>query len=338
MFRHSSILLIGATGNAGHRIAATLADQRTPLILAGRDERRLETLAQRIGATDITVGELSSLATAVHPDTIVVNAAGPFTGTATPIVEAALAQGAVYVDIANELPALQCLWELADRAKGAGSTLIGGAGFGPTVSEAMLSSMREADTRSVSRVRVVNAPSSDSVSPGVQATVATSIARGTAWFEDGRLHTAPFGTGSTTVVLSHRSWTVVPAPTADVLTAQRLTSAPDVTSYFAAPDNRDGTDASSRVYAELTFDDGSTQGAVATLGPGADVSAAITAETVRRLLNAGADRRAGAWTPVALFGPTVLTAATAVEFVEVDPADVWTGDHTAVRSAPTTRS
>jgi short subunit dehydrogenase-like uncharacterized protein len=45
---------------------------------------------------------------------------------------------------------------------------------------------------------------------------------------------------------------------------------------------------------------------------------------VSRILDGQAGSRAGAWTPGALFGPDLVTAAVPATVVPVDPATVWT--------------
>lgn len=331
MTKPTHVVLVGATGNAGHRIATQLAARSVPLTLTGRDRTRLEDLAERIGAADIAVADLNSLSGTVDPTAVIVNAAGPFTDTSTPLIDTALRHGGIYIDIANELPALQQLLQRGDQARQCGATLITGAGFGPTVTEAMLADLRAGSAAAIIRVGVISAPSADAASPGVQATVAATMARGTAWFADGVIQHAPFGAGSTAVELDGGTWNVTPAPTGDLLAAQRLTQAPEVTAYFAAPGNRNETDMRSRAYVELAFDDRSQVGRMAVLGPGADVSAAITAETVARVLRAEQCDVIGVWTPVSLFGPTVLTDATHVDIIAVDPTTVWALPETMAR-------
>jgi short subunit dehydrogenase-like uncharacterized protein len=97
-----------------------------------------------------------------------------------------------------------------------------------------------------------------------------------------------------------------------------------VIAFFAVPGQRPVTDGTSYAYAEAQDHAGNSVAALATLGLGLDVTAAIAAETVYRILDGQAGSRAGAWTPGALFGPDLVTAAAPATIVPVDPATVWT--------------
>jgi short subunit dehydrogenase-like uncharacterized protein len=93
--------------------------------------------------------------------------------------------------------------------------------------------------------------------------------------------------------------------------------------FFAVPGQRPVTDGTSYAYAEAQDHAGNAVAALATLGLGLDVTAAIAAETVCRILDGQAEQ-AGAWTPGALFGADLVTAAAPATIVPVDPATVWT--------------
>jgi hypothetical protein len=173
---------------------------------------------------------------------------------------------------------------------------------------------------------VAGAPSAPGgpVSPGIQATAAQAAAEGTAWYAGGELTRAPLGTGGTLMTLGGHAWPMIPAATAELETARRASGAGDVMAFFAVPGQRPVTDGTSYAYAEAQDHAGNAVAALATLGLGLDVTAAITAETVSRILDGQAGSRAGAWTPGALFGPDLVTAAAPATIVPVDPATVWT--------------
>jgi hypothetical protein len=112
--------------------------------------------------------------------------------------------------------------------------------------------------------------------------------------------------------------TVLPAPTADLEVARRISGAPDVTAYFAAPGQRSGPAGVSRAWAEVVDRAGHSTTLLATLGVGLDVTAAVAAETARRILDRDRAGTAGAWTPGMLFGPDLLGSAVPVEITAVD--------------------
>jgi hypothetical protein len=128
------------------------------------------------------------------------------------------------------------------------------------------------------------------------------------------------------MTLGGNAWPMIPAATAELETARRVSGAGDVIAFFAVPGQRPVTDGTSYAYAEAQDNAGNAVAALATLGMGLDVTAAITAETVSRILDGQpgpASDLAGAWTPGTLFGPDLVTAATPATIAPVDPATVW---------------
>jgi hypothetical protein len=54
-----------------------------------------------------------------------------------------------------------------------------------------------------------------------------------------------------------------------------------------------------------------------------EISADIVAETAIRILASDSAAIAGAWTPIALFGPAVVFDVTTMEVAEVAPDRIW---------------
>ena len=61
---------------------------------------------------------------------LVLNAASPFLHTAAPLAEACLNAGVHYLDISNELRVFRALYDLDEKAKQVGVSIIPGVGFG----------------------------------------------------------------------------------------------------------------------------------------------------------------------------------------------------------------
>jgi short subunit dehydrogenase-like uncharacterized protein len=321
---NENVIVMGAAGASGQRIARALAARGVPLTLAGRHRATLAPLAGELGAA-VAEADITRPAPVLDQARLVVNTVGPFGELAPALAAASLDAGVAYVDIANELTATTSLLALDGQAKSAGTVLVTGAGFGPAVTESMLLRLLPTLPGPAARVRVAGAPSAPDgpVSPGIQATAAQAAAEGTAWYADGALTRAPLGTGGTLMTLGGHAWPMIPAATAELETARRASGAGDVMAFFAVPGQRPVTDGTSYAYAEAQDKDGNAVAALATLGLGLDVTAAITAETVYRILDGQAGSQAGAWTPGALFGPDLVAAAAPATIVPVDPATVW---------------
>jgi short subunit dehydrogenase-like uncharacterized protein len=123
------ILLYGATGYTGKLILDAARARGIPLILAGR---RAEALQAQAGGFETRVAALddpAALASALTGIKAVLHAAGPFSATSLPMVDACLAAGVHYLDITGEIAVFEALAARSGEAKAAGSVLLPGVGF-----------------------------------------------------------------------------------------------------------------------------------------------------------------------------------------------------------------
>src|SRR6516162_698494 len=97
-------MIYGATGATGTLIAEEAIRRGHQPILAGRSAKSLATLGTRLGLPWMAVGldEAGRLQQAVSEVDALLNAAGPFIATAPPLIQACLAAGTHYLDIAGE--------------------------------------------------------------------------------------------------------------------------------------------------------------------------------------------------------------------------------------------
>lgn len=116
------LLLYGATGYTGRLIAAGLLAAGLRPVLAGRDQERLAALAAAAGLEHrrARLDDPEELAAALSGVVAVLHAAGPFSATARPMVEACLARGVHYLDISAEARVIEGLaaFDAAARARG----------------------------------------------------------------------------------------------------------------------------------------------------------------------------------------------------------------------------
>jgi short subunit dehydrogenase-like uncharacterized protein len=325
-----NVVVVGATGASGRRIARQLAGHGVPLTLAGRRPAALAGLAAELGAGTIEA-DLSRAADIAAGARLVVNTVGPFTSLAGELIEACLAAQVPYVDIANEFGAVRHLLGLHDRAIAQRTVLVTGAGFGPAVTEALVLGLMKGRTAPPAAVRVAAAPSAGDLSPGVSATVAQAVADGAIRYADGLLITEPLGSGATQILFDGRPCQVIPAPVGDMEAARRASGAADVTAYFAAPGQHLGQDAVSYAYADVKASDGAMAASLAIVGDGMAATAAIAAATVRRLLDDDPARAAGAWTPGARYGQDLVTSCCDITIRPADPAAAWGGTASGAR-------
>jgi short subunit dehydrogenase-like uncharacterized protein len=313
----SDVLLLGAAGNSGRLIAAELAARRLSVRLAGRRRGPLEDLAGALAAdgatTDVRTvdaGDAVSLAEAIAGVGAVLSTIGPFARQAGPVIDACLAATVPYVDIANEWPAVRGLLDRDEQARAHAVTLVTGAGFGPAATETLVLRLAGQLGAVPDLVRVAAAAGVTRQSDGVRQTFQESLSHGVAiTYRHGQVVQEALGRGATVLTFGGAERQMLPGPVGDLETARLASGAANVVAYIANPAaNRSGTD--SYTWAEVVGPGGRTLTAELHTGEGVRATAAIAAETTRRVL-AGA--KPGAWTVGQLFGATLVTDATGAQ-------------------------
>ncbi len=118
-----TVAVFGAYGHTGRFVVAELRERGFLPVLSGRDAEKLKTLAHETGldARPASVDDPASLDRALAGAAAVINCAGPFAVTASPVIEAALRAGVPYLDVAAEIEAnVDTFAHFADRARDAG--------------------------------------------------------------------------------------------------------------------------------------------------------------------------------------------------------------------------
>ena len=241
------VLVLGGTGRTGRAVADALAQDGLQPVLVGRDEDRLRAAARDRGHRILVASGAEAMAAAIRTagPAVVVNTVGPFTGTAGPVVDACLAAGSDYVDIANDLAAVSQLLARHAEAERAGRTLVTGAGFGVTATESVVVRLCHDGARAgrqARRVRVDMVPSlalqAGRLGDALAGTIVEGLPRvpgGRRFqgrrFADGRLVAAPIGGAPRTLVTpdGDRVSTAL-MPLGELLAAQRASDAPFVES------------------------------------------------------------------------------------------------------------
>jgi short subunit dehydrogenase-like uncharacterized protein len=313
----SDVLLLGAAGNSGRLIAAELAARRLSVRLAGRHRGPLEYLARVLAADGaaadvrtVDTVDAASLAEAMAGVRVVLSTIGPFARQAGPVIDACLAAGLPYVDIANEWAAVRGLLDRDEQARAGGVTLVTGAGFGPAATETLVLRLVEKMGAVPGLVRVAAAAEVTGQGEAVCQTIQESLAQGVAvTYRDGQVVREALGSGATVLTFGGAQRPMLPGPVGDLETARLASGAANVVAYIANPAaHSNGT--GSCTWAEATGPDGHTLSAELRTGEGVQATAAIAAETTRRVL-AGAEP--GAWTAGQLFGAALVTDATGAQ-------------------------
>jgi short subunit dehydrogenase-like uncharacterized protein len=126
-----SVVLYGTTGYTGRLVLAAAQRLGLKLILAGRHPEKVARLAREAGMPSriAEVNDPHALETLLEGVGVLLNAAGPFSRTAAPLMAAALRAGVHYLDVAGEVDVFVHAAELDRQARAADVMLMPGVGF-----------------------------------------------------------------------------------------------------------------------------------------------------------------------------------------------------------------
>lgn len=115
-------MVYGAYGVTGRLIVGEALRRGHRPVLAGRDAKRLQTMAWSLGldAVVVALDDVQGLHAALNRARLVVHAVGPYSETGKPMLQACLATQTPYVDIAGEISHLKVVEGLGGRACQAG--------------------------------------------------------------------------------------------------------------------------------------------------------------------------------------------------------------------------
>lgn len=107
-----TISVLGATGYTGRLIVRELKRRQLPVLAVGRNREKLARLGAEIGDLETTVARVedpASLQRVAQRSRVVINTAGPFVDLGEPVVRAAIANGAHYLDTTGEQPFMKAM-------------------------------------------------------------------------------------------------------------------------------------------------------------------------------------------------------------------------------------
>jgi short subunit dehydrogenase-like uncharacterized protein len=140
-----SWLLYGASGFSGALIAEFAKSRGFEPILAGRSADKLRPLADRLGLKfrAFELNNAAELDKSLMGVKLVLNCAGPFDHTGTPLASGCIRNSVHYLDISGEVNPIRALSRLHERAREERVMLLPGVGFGCLPSEALLAHIKQ---------------------------------------------------------------------------------------------------------------------------------------------------------------------------------------------------
>lgn len=338
----AQIWVLGGTGRSGRAIAAHLSRLDLTTVLVGRDADRLHAAARPTGSETLQAPSLAAAAAEIRQrrPAAIINTVGPFTTTAPGIIDACRAAGSHYIDLANDVAAVSAAYEMHHAAVQTGHTVVTGAGFGVTATESVVVKLCEGRPAPL-RVRVDMVPSI-AMEEGTAGEALIGTLLGSLHgrrIADGRLAPARiFGDAERLTLPDGSQVTTASMPSGELLAAHRASEARQVVSATSeAPSSplirvmmpalstlmrsqrlrsfttrrlaRVRVRAKARPrehswgHAVVTWTDGEAREGWLRLGDAQEYTGTVPAEIARRLL--AGEGRPGAYTPAALFGPSL---------------------------------
>lgn len=177
------ILVIGGTGGFGSTICRLLADDGHVVTAASRTPPGEPLHA---GVSHVVLDRSRVRPSDLEGHDLIVDAAGPFQGQGQSVMDAAIATGIHYVDIADDRR-FTCAARLLDpRAKAAGIVLVSGASSVPALSSAAALQLADGMDR-IDRVDISISAGADAVfGPAVLAAMLAGAGRSVPWRHGGR--------------------------------------------------------------------------------------------------------------------------------------------------------
>ncbi len=232
---NDSFLLYGANGYTGQLIAKMAAVYGLKPILAGRNEKALQSLAKELGLSTVVIdlSDKSGLEKILLTVPLVLHAAGPFQFTAKPMIEACLATRTHYLDITGEIGVFEMGKKYDSRAKEAGILLMPGVGFDvvPTDCTALYLKNRLPDA---THLKLAFAMLGGKLSHGTAATMTEGMGEGGAARVNGKIVRKPLGQKGFWADFGIKKMFVMTIPWGDISTAYTTTGIPNIETYAGA--------------------------------------------------------------------------------------------------------
>jgi NAD(P)-dependent dehydrogenase (short-subunit alcohol dehydrogenase family) len=180
MTSNQSVAVFGAYGHTARFVVSELLQRGWTPILSGRHPDKLNALGDThpgLNVRPASVDDPASLDRALGGATSVINCAGPFARTSTPVIEAALRAQIPYLDVAAEIEANADTFEqYADRAREAGIVIVPAMAFYGGLGD-LLATVAMGDWTSADEICLAYALSSWKPTLGTRATSQVSRER-----------------------------------------------------------------------------------------------------------------------------------------------------------------
>jgi len=231
----NTFLLYGANGYTGELITRYAVELGMKPILAGRNAIKVEELAKKhhLDYRVFSLDETSRLDAAMQEVDMVLHAAGPFSLTSRPMVEACLRNKKHYTDITGEISVFESMAALDDKAKASEVMIMPGVGFDVVPSDCLARHLK--DRLPTATHLSLAFYGMGRISHGTQATMTMNIGRGGAIRKDGKITPVAAAWKSREIDFGEVKKIGTTIPWGDVSTAYYSTGIPNIEVYTVIP-------------------------------------------------------------------------------------------------------
>jgi short subunit dehydrogenase-like uncharacterized protein len=227
-------LIYGANGYTGELIAREAKARNLSPILAGRDEKKVASLARELGLEHRVFALDASDAIARHllGVGLVLHCAGPFSATSGPVLDACLAVRAHYLDITGEIAVFEQAHGRHEQAEKAGVVVCPGVGFDVIPTDCLAATLKKALPGATHLALGFDAPTR--MSPGTAKTTVEGIAQGGRVRQEGRIIEVPLAHRVRRIDFGDGEKWAMTIPWGDVATAYHTTGIPNIEVFVPA--------------------------------------------------------------------------------------------------------
>jgi short subunit dehydrogenase-like uncharacterized protein len=233
-----SFLLYGANGYTGRLIAEEAVRRGLRPVLAGRNAESIVPLSQKLGLEHriFSLDTPDQIARALDGTNTMLLAAGPFSATSAPVLEACIAAGVNYLDITGEIGVFEHCFARRARAGEAGIVVLPGVGFDVVPSDCLAATLakRLPGARTLELAFGSMGRGGPGISRGTARTMVEGLGNGGAVRENGAIKQVPLGWRARRVPFPAGERSAVSIPWGDVSTAFYSTGIPNITVYASA--------------------------------------------------------------------------------------------------------
>lgn len=230
-----SWLLYGANGYSGVLIAEEAKRLGLQPILAGRREASIRPLAERLGMEwrVFPLDDPAALRQGIQAVHAVLLAAGPFSATSRPMLDACLAARTHYLDITGEIGVFEACFHRDADARDSECVVMPGVGMDVVPTDCLALALKEAlpDATHLE----LGIASDGGPSGGTTRTMVEGLPHGSAVREDGKLQKRPAGWDPREIAFADRPRHCVAIPWGDLSTAFRTTGIPNISTHMTLP-------------------------------------------------------------------------------------------------------